>query len=43
MVTQVGVHMAEMHGKNQAVSKCHVIKQMVNTINSNDYRLWSNL
>ncbi len=36
-LSQVDVHMAEMYGKNQAVSKCHLIKQTVNTINSNGY------
>ncbi len=38
------VTMAEMYSKNQAVSyKLHVIKQMVNTFNCNDYMLRLNL
>ncbi len=38
------VTMAEMYSKNHAVSyKFHVIKQMVNTINCNDYMLRLNL
>ncbi len=41
--SQIDVHTAEMYSKNQAFSYSHVIKQTVNTINSNDYMLRSNL
>ncbi len=37
------VTMAEMYSKNHAVSyKLHIIKQMVNTMNCNDYMLQLN-
>ncbi len=38
-LSRVDVHMAEMYSKIMQLVNCHVIKQTVNTINSNDYTL----